>query len=375
MRLTSGGESHGKELVGIIEGMPANLKLDIDEIDAYLALRQGGYGRGDRQKIETDRIEILSGVRDKETLGSPLAFCIKNKDYDNWKAYMAPEGCDVSARRVTKVRPGHADLTGLIKYDQTDARNVLERASARETAVRVAAGSVARQLLRELGVAVSGYVVSVCDVKDENRYSFSDMEKLKDKPLFMPDEKKREQAMKKIDELKAAGDTAGGVVEVRVKGLKCGFGGCMTYADKLDARLCAALMSVQAVKGVEVGEGFEAASHPGSEVHDEIFYENDRFVRRTDNAGGIEGGMSNGEEIILRAAFKPIPTLRKGLDTVDYATKEPCKAAAERSDVCAINAAEIIAESVVCFEIASAVCDRIGSDNMRDLKKRYGELG
>ncbi len=374
MKLVTAGESHGKALVGIIEGLPSNLEIDIEEINRKLALRQSGYGRGDRQKIESDRIEILSGVRNRLTLGSPLSFSIVNADYENWKEYMAPEGCDVSRKQVTCVRPGHADLTGMIKYDQTDARNVLERASARETAVRVAAGGIAKQYLRELGVHISGYVKSVCGITDENSYGFEQLESAKDSPLFMLDGETESRAMRKIDDLKKQGDTAGGIIEIRVKGLKSGFGSCMQYTDKLDAVLCGAAMSVQAIKGVEIGLGFECASLAGSRVHDRIYYDGN-FRRATNNAGGIEGGMSNGEEIVLRAAMKPIPTLMHGLETVDYITKKPAVASKERSDVAAVCAAEIVLESAIAFVLADVVSKRLGGDNMREVKARYGLLG
>lgn len=374
MKLTTAGESHGRALVGIIEGMPSNLPIDTSLINADLALRQGGYGRGGRQKIERDKIEILSGVRNTLTLGSPLAFAVINADYKNWENCMSAESCDVSLRTLTKVRPGHADLTGLLKFGQTDARNVLERASARETAVRVCAGSIAKQYLSQLGVQVGGCVKSVCGVEDGGEYSFSELAAAKSRPLFMLDGGAEERAMRLIDELKAAGDTAGGVVEVRVHGLKSGFGSCMTYGEKLDARLAGAVMGVQAIKGVEIGLGFKAAALPGSRVHDEIFSEGGRFVRHTNNAGGIEGGMSNGEDIIIRAAMKPIPTLMRGLNTVDFVTGEKCRAAGERSDVAAICACEIIVESVVAFTIAQAVSERLGGDNMAQVKSRYSEL-
>ena len=374
IRLTSAGESHGKELVGILEGLPANLEIDIDEVNGYLALRQSGYGRGFRQKIETDRMEILAGVRNRLTLGSPLAFRVKNADYENWKAYMAPEGCDLSCKRLTRVRPGHADLTGLKKFDQTDARNILERASARESAVRVAAGSVCRQFLKALGVEIGGYVRTVCGITDEREYAFDELRSAKSRPLFMLDDGIQAAAMARIDELKAAGDTAGGIVEIRVRGLKSGFGSCMTYGEKLDARLAAGMMSVQAIKGVEVGMGFGAGMQPGSRVHDALYYKDGRYFRKTNRAGGIEGGMSNGEEIVLRAAMKPIPTLMRGLDTVDYITHEKATAAAERSDVAAICACEVILESVVATVLAQVVSERLGGDNMREVVKRYEEL-
>ncbi|HIZ64068.1 MAG TPA: chorismate synthase [Firmicutes bacterium] len=373
MKISTAGESHGKGLFCIMEGLPAGLVIDQKEIDAYLALRQSGYGRGARQKIEHDRAEILSGVRGGVTLGSPVTLAVWNRDYENWKEYMAPEGCDVSARRLTKVRPGHADLTGLKKFGGDDARNVLERASARETAVRVAAGTVCRQLLRALGVEVSGYVRSVGDVCDEKEYSFDALSSRLPE-LFMMDAAKQKEAMAYIDACREAGDTCGGVAELRVKGLKSGFGSCMTYAEKLDARLAAALMSVQAIKGVEVGLGFGAAARRGSDVHDEIFFSEGEYLRRTNRAGGIEGGMSNGEEIVLRAAMKPIPTLMRGLATVDYVTHEGVRAATERSDVCAILACEVVLECAVCAALAEVVLGRLGSDNLADLKKRYEEL-
>lgn len=374
MKITTAGESHGKGLFAIIEGLPSLLPVDIEEINACLALRQSGYGRGARQKIETDKVEILSGVRNGKTLGSPVTLAVFNRDYENWKEFMAPEGCDESVRTLTKVRPGHADLTGLKKFAQNDARNILERASARETAVRVAAGTLCRGLLREIGVEIGGYVKSVCGITDETEYPF---ERLKERlpELAMMNREVQERAMERIRTLGAEGDTCGGIAELRVKGLKSGFGSCMTYSQKLDARLCAALMSVQAIKGVEVGLGFSAAERSGKEVHDEIYYsESSGFYRNTNRAGGIEGGMSNGEELVLRAAMKPIPTLMRGLNTVDYLTKQPAKAAAERSDVCAIAACEIILESALACEIAAVVLERLGGDNLPELKERYGRL-
>ena len=374
MKLTTAGESHGKCLVGIIEGLPSNMPVDIRSINNLLSLRQSGYGRGGRQKIERDEIEILSGVRDGKTLGSPLAFAVVNRDYENWKTCMAPEGADTSCRRLTRVRPGHADLTGMIKYDTDDARNILERASARETAVRVAAGGIAMCYLKRLGVCVSGYVRSVGGVRDDVEYTFEELERAKEHPLFMLDGQMEAEAMAAIDRLKEEGDTAGGVIEVRVKGLKSGFGSCMQYSKKLDALICSAVMSVQAIKGVEIGLGFAAALRPGSAVHDEIFLKDGRPCRATNNAGGIEGGMSNGEEIVVRAAMKPIPTLMRGLNTIDTATGLAARAAGERSDVAAVCACEIIVESVVAFAVAEAVADRLGGDNLREVEERYSLL-
>ena len=374
LKWMTSGESHGQALTAIVEGLPSNLEVDTAEIDRYLALRQSGYGRGARQKIETDRVKILAGVRDRRTLGSPVCLLVENKDYANWEPYMSPYGADVTARRLTRVRPGHADLTGLRKYDQTDARNILERASARETAVRVAAGTLARMFLRALGVEVNGYVRAVAGIADEREYSFDELRGVQENELFMPDTVLCKQAKERIDAIREAKDTAGGIVEVRVHGLKSGFGSCMSYGEKLDGHLAGAVMGIQAIKGVEIGLGFAAAMRPGSAVHDEIYPENGKFVRRTNNAGGIEGGMSNGEEIVLRAAMKPIPTLMRGLNTVDYETGEACRAATERSDVCAICACEVVVESTVCFALAQAVLERLGGDNMREVVARYNDL-
>lgn len=377
MKLTTAGESHGKALVAIVEGLPAHLPVATDKIDGVLRLRQGGFGRGGRQKIEKDKVEILTGVRDGETLGSPVTLCIYNKDFANWEKVMSAEGCDKAAmqeKALTKVRPGHADLTGMLKYGQEDARNVLERASARETAIRVAAGELYRAYLQELGVEVGGFVREICGVKDEKEYAFEELSKAKTTKVGMLDKGLEEQAIEKITALREAGDTAGGVVEIRVKGLKSGFGSVMTYEEKLDGKLAQGLMSVQAVKGVEVGAGFASASRSGKEIHDEIYFEDGKYTRKTNRAGGIEGGMSNGEEIVVRVAMKPIPTLMRGLKTVDFITKEQTTAASERSDVCAIFALEIIAEAVVCQVLADAVEKRLGGDTMAEVKARYALL-
>ncbi len=378
MKLTTAGESHGKALVAIIEGLPAHLKIQTEKINAALALRQSGFGRGARQKIEKDRVEILTGVRDSETLGSPVTLCICNKDFANWESCMSAENCDedaMTAKKVTKVRPGHADLTGMLKFAQEDARNILERASARETAIRVAAGEVFKSYLAALGIEIAGYVYEVCGVKDGGRYAFNELSRAKTTALGMLDENMEKQAIEKITALKAAGDTAGGGVEIRVKGLKSGFGSMMTYAEKLDAQLAQGLMSIQAVKGVEIGAGFSVAEKSGKEIHDEIFYDEARgFYRETNRAGGIEGGMSNGEELVLRVAMKPIPTLMQGLKTVDFVDKSATIAATERSDVCAIFALEIIAEAVVAEVLANAVAKRLGGDTVQELIERYNKL-
>lgn len=378
MKLTTAGESHGKALVAIIEGLPAHLKIDIDKINGELFLRQSGYGRGGRQKIERDRAEILTGVRNCETLGSPLTLCIYNKDFENWEACMSSGTCDESvmqAKSLTKVRPGHADLTGVLKFDQTDARNILERASARETAIRVAAGGVYKQYLSALGVELAGYVKEICGVKDQGRYAFDELLRAKETDTGMLDQEAARLAKEKIDELKKDGDTAGGVVEIRVKGLKSGFGSVMTYAEKLDGQLAQGLMSIQAVKGVEFGMGFAVGKRSGKDVHDEIFYDESKgYYRETNRAGGIEGGMSNGEELVISVAMKPIPTLMKGLKTIDYNTKEKATAASERSDVCAIFALEVIAEAVVAQVLADAVAKRLGGDTIGEVKERYQRL-
>ena len=423
IRMTTAGESHGKGLFAILEGIPAGLELNIEEIDARLALRQSGYGRGVRQKIESDKVEILSGVRNRVTLGSPIALAVWNRDYENWKHCMAPEGCDAGERRLTKVRPGHADLAGMCKFGQDDARNILERASARETAVRVAAGEICRQFLAALGIEICGFVRSVGSVSDEKSYTYDAISK-RSPLLGMIDTDLEREACALIDRARKEGDTLGGVVELRVRGLKAGFGSCMTYAEKLDARLTSALMSVQAVKGVEVGLGFASARSFGSSVHDEILpppaprhperSEGSRgtqscplsrtspfmpppeetqhmpppeeggrgvgndlsraFTRRTNNAGGIEGGMSNGEELVLRAAMKPIPTVMKGLRTVDTDTLKPTLSAPERSDVCAVFACETVCEAAIAAELAKVVSERLGGDTMAELMRRNGEL-
>ncbi len=377
MKLTTAGESHGRALIAVIEGLPAHLSISVGKINEGLALRQSGFGRGARQKLEKDEAEILTGVRNGETLGSPVTLCIYNKDYANWESAMSAGKCDEAAmakKALTKLRPGHADFAGVVKFDQTDARNILERASARETAIRVAAGGVYRQYLQALGVEIAGYVREVCGVKDEGEYSFAALQSANGTQLGMLNPEIEKAATEKITQLKQAGDTAGGCVEIRVKGLKSGFGSTMTYAEKLDACLAQGLMSIQAVKGVEVGEGFAVASKSGKDVHDEIFGGGKGIYRETNRAGGIEGGMSNGEEIVLRVAMKPIPTLMRGLRTVDNLTGEATTAASERSDVCAIFALKIIAESVVAQVLADAVDKRLGGDTMAQVKERYEAL-
>ena len=372
--LTTAGESHGKGLFAIVEGIPQGLIIDLEKINGELFRRQSGYGRGARQKIESDKAEILSGVRNRTTLGSPVTLAVWNRDYENWKEFMAPEGCNTEERKVENVRPGHADLTGMKKFGVTDARNILERASARETAARVAAGGIFRQLLEALNIEVTGFVRSVGTSFDRATYTFEDVVKKRSAELAMLDRDVEKRAKKQIDSCKEAGDTLGGVIELRVRGLKSGFGSPMTYREKLDARIASTLMSVQAVKGVEVGCGFSLAEMKGSEAHDEIYYENGKFTRGSNRAGGIEGGASNGEELVFRVAMKPIPTLMRGLNTVNYNTKTPAKASTERSDVCAVPACEVVCESALLAEIAKVVSERLGGDTLSEWQKRYGEL-
>jgi chorismate synthase len=377
MKLTTAGESHGKALIAIIEGLPAHLKIDEEKINAELKLRQLGYGRSARQTIEQDEVVILSGVRAGETLASPVTLYIENKDYQNWSACMSANGCDTAVmneKRVSKVRPGHADLVGAIKYAQTDARNILERASARETAVRVAAGAVFKQYLFELGVEIVSFTRAIYTVKDGNNYSFDEIKKLKNTRTGMLDNELSKRAEEKIDELKGLGDTAGGVVEIRVKGLKNGFGGMMTYSQKLDGRLAGALVGIQAVKGVEFGDGFALAGRSGSNAHDEIFFDGKKYYRETNRAGGVEGGTSNGEELVIKLVMKPIPTLKTGLRTVDITTREQAVACAERSDICAVFSLGIIAEAVVAEVLASAIAERLGGDTIFEVKERYDKL-
>ena len=372
--LTTAGESHGKGLFAIVEGIPQGLIIDLEKINGELFRRQSGYGRGARQKIESDKAEILSGVRNRTTLGSPVTLAVWNRDYENWKEIMAPEGCNTEERIVENVRPGHADLTGMKKFGVTDARNILERASARETAARVAAGGIFRQLLEALNIEVTGFVRSVGTSFDGATYTFEDVVKKRSAELAMLDRDVEKRAKKQIDSCKEAGDTLGGVIELRVRGLKSGFGSPMTYREKLDARIASTLMSVQAVKGVEVGCGFSLAEMKGSEAHDEIYYENGKFTRGSNRAGGIEGGASNGEELVFRVVMKPIPTLMRGLNTVNYNTKTPAKASTERSDVCAVPACEVVCESALLAEIAKVVSERLGGDTLSEWQKRYGEL-
>ncbi|MDD3654165.1 MAG: chorismate synthase [Desulfotomaculaceae bacterium] len=376
LRYLTAGESHGPALTAIIEGMPAGITLTGDYVNKQLARRQMGYGRGARMRIESDEVRFLSGVRGGLTLGSPITLQIANKDWENWSQVMAPEsGARLDERVVTRPRPGHADLAGAIKYGHRDIRNVLERSSARETAARVAVGSVARRLLDELGIKVIGQVVKIGSVEAEVDNSGCE-ENLTDalaaSQLLCSDPAAERRMIVAIDQAREAGDTLGGVFKIKVFGVPAGLGSYVQWDRRLDGRLAAALMSIQAIKGVEIGLGFNAAGLAGSLVQDEIFYEQGRgFFRGSNHAGGLEGGVTNGEVIILNAAMKPIPTLYRPLQSVDLVTKEPLSASIERSDVCAVPAACVIGEAVVAWEIARACREKCGGDTLAELKDNW----
>jgi len=369
------GESHGPALTAIIEGVPAGLPLSEEYINRQLARRQGGYGRGGRMKIESDRVQFLSGVRGGLTLGSPIAVYLENRDWSNWSLIMAPGGdARLAERVVTRPRPGHADLAGAMKYRHRDLRNVLERSSARETAARVMVGSVAGRLLEELAVEIVGQVVQVGSVSVENpELPLEELRsRLAGSRLLCADRQAEQKMIAAIDRAREAGDSLGGVFEVRAYGIPPGLGSYVHWDRKLDGRLAGALMSIQAVKGVEVGLGFAAAGRPGSAVQDEIFYEPNRgFFRRTNRAGGIEGGVTNGETLVLRAAMKPIPTLYQPLKSADIITKEPFEASVERADTCAVAAACVIGEAVVSWELAAACLEKCGGDSLAELKENW----
>lgn len=378
MRYITAGESHGPQLTTIIEGVPAGLSLVADDINEELARRQKGYGRGRRMQIETDQVQILSGVRHGETLGSPIALVVENRDFAHWIKVMGAEPLTKQEekemkRKVTKPRPGHADLNGAIKYGHRDMRNVLERSSARETTVRVAAGAVAKKVLAELGIKVAGHVIEIGGVQAKE-VTYSSIEELKSiteaSPVRCLDDEAGNQMMKAIDDAKANGDSIGGIVEVIVEGMPIGVGSYVHYDRKLDAKLAAAIMSINAFKGVEIGIGFEVAHRPGSEVHDEILWNEEHgYTKRTNNAGGLEGGMTTGMPIVVRGVMKPIPTLYKPLQSVDIDTKEPFTASIERSDSCAVPAASVVAEAVVAWELATALIEQFGLDRMELIRE------
>ena len=362
-RFLTAGESHGPALTAILEGIPAGLRLDLEKINRDLARRQQGYGRGGRMKIETDKAEIVSGVRFGETIGSPITIQVKNKDFANWTDRMAAFG-EPAGEKVTAARPGHADLTGVRKYDREDIRDILERSSARETTMRVAAGAVAKQFLAALGMEISSRVLNIGGVSaDAEKKTGNETSEMNCR-----DAEAEERMKAKIREAKEAGDTLGGIFEVVVTGAPVGLGSHIQWDRRLDARLAGAMMSIQAIKGVEIGEGFGYAELPGSLAHDEMFYDAaGHVVRKTNHAGGLEGGMTNGEPIVLRAVMKPIPTLMKPLHSIDIATKQPVLASKERSDVCAVSAASVVGEAMTALVIAAAVVEKFGGDSMRDL--------
>ena len=375
LRFLTSGESHGKGLVSVIEGFPANVPVDVSLINSDLKRRMGGYGRGARMKIESDQIEIFSGVRHGSTLGSPIAFMVHNKDWVNWSEIMSAEPNPESAekRRVTRPRPGHADLVGALKYQFDDMRNVLERSSARETTSRVAVGGFCRLLLRELGILIYSHVVSIKDIRISNeqleKVSSDLIPQIESSEMRCSDPSLDEAMKKAVDEAIEKGETIGGTFEVRATGVPPGLGSYVHWDRKLDGRLAQAMMSINAIKGVDVGSGLESDPY-GSQFHDEIFYnEKDRqFFRKTNRAGGIEGGTSNGEEIIVRGIVKPIPTLRRPLMSVDFETKEPFEAQYERSDTCIVPAAGVVGEAMVTSVLAQAVQEKFGGDSLQEIK-------
>ncbi len=368
LRFMTAGESHGPRLTAILEGLPAGLKLHKEDIDRELARRQQGYGRGGRMKIETDKVEVLSGMRFNETLGGPLTLQVINKDFANWNGRMAAFG-EPEGEKVTAARPGHADLTGILKYDREDVRDILERSSARETTMRVAVGAVCKAFLCELGIKVVSHVTNIGGVAvDPSKIDRSAIGAENGSELNCYDSEAEVQMKARIDEAKAAGDTLGGIFEVIVQGAPVGLGSHIQWDRRLDARLSGAMMSIQAIKGVEIGAGFECAVLPGSQIHDEIYLEDGKIQRKTNRAGGLEGGMTNGEDIIVRAAMKPIPTLMTPLKSIDIESREAVLACKERSDTCAVSAASVVGEAMVAFVIAQAVCEKFGSDAMVDLK-------
>jgi chorismate synthase len=372
-RFTTAGESHGRGLVAILEGIPAGLPVSAERVDAELKRRQGGYGRGARMKIESDRIEWLAGVRAGETLGSPIAVLIWNRDWEHWQDVMAPEadspgGGSERRRQVTRPRPGHADLAGSLKYDRTDARDILERASARETVARVACGAICKILLGEFGIEIGSHVVELGGVTAKAISLLpSPLNAVADEsPVRCLDREAEREMVARIDAAKAAGDTLGGIVEVVGLGVPVGLGSHVSWDTKLDGRLAQALMSIPAVKGVEVGLGFEAARRKGSEVHDEIL---PGFARATNRAGGTEGGMTTGEPLALRVAMKPISTLMSPLKTVDLKTGAPAQAQSERSDVTAVPAMGVIAEAMMAIVLTEALLEKFGGDALSELKR------
>ena len=375
LRYLNAGESHGKGLMAVLEGVPAGLPLTAEMINRDLARRQGGYGRGGRMRIEKDQIEFYCGVRKGETLGSPLGLLIRNRDWDNWQDVMAAEPGPPSVERVvTRPRPGHADLVGAIKYGHRDIRNVLEKASARETAVRVAIGSVAKALLAEFDVRVVSYTIRIGSVVaprvDDYAAAF---ERAEQSQVRCADAAASEKMIERIRSAKHKGDSLGGVFEVVVTNPPVGLGSYAQWDRRLSARLAMAAMSIQAMKGVEIGMGFESAQRFGSEVHDDIYPSEIRpgFERKTNNAGGLEGGITNGQPVILRVAMKPIATLYQPRHSVDILTKEPFEATVERSDVCTVPAAGVVGEAVIAYEMANAMLEKFSGDSVDEMKRNF----
>jgi chorismate synthase len=373
LRYLTAGESHGPQLTVIIEGLPAGMPLLEEDINAELARRQKGHGRGRRMQIEKDTVQIAGGIRHGYTLGSPVALEVENNDWKHWTKVMgqepvSPEEESEIKRKISRPRPGHADLNGAIKYGHRDMRNVLERSSARETTVRVAAGAAAKKLLSLLGIEVASHVVEIGGIQSAAA-SYESLAEVKERtensPVRCLDPEAEPRMMQAIDDAKANGDSIGGIVEVIVEGMPAGVGSYVHYDRKLDAKLAAAIVSINAFKGVEFGLGFEAARKPGSEVHDEIAWNSeDGYTRKTNRLGGFEGGMTTGMPIVVRGVMKPIPTLYKPLQSVDIETKEPFTASIERSDSCAVPAAAVVAENVVAWELASAICGQFYADRM-----------
>lgn len=372
MRFLTAGESHGPQLTGIVEGLPSQLPLSVEDINPWLKKRQGGYGRGRRMVIETDTVEFASGVRAGRTTGAPVTLVIKNADYRNWLEIMDPApGNEPRKKALTAARPGHADLTGGVKYGHKDLRDVLERASARETAMRVAVGAIAHKLLSFFGVESASFVDGMAGVWSEVPFDWSLKAQIEASPVRMTDPQAEAEVIRRVDQAKASGDTLGGIIEARFKGLVMGLGSHMHWERKLDGRIAQMVMSIPAIKGVEIGTGFANAMKPGSEVHDPIYWEPSRgYYRQSNRAGGTEAGMTTGEELVVRAALKPIATLMKPLPTVDVTTHQPADAARERSDVTAVPAASVILEALVAIVLAQAYLEKFGGDTLGELIER-----
>ncbi|HMC50846.1 MAG TPA: chorismate synthase [Solirubrobacterales bacterium] len=369
-RFTTAGESHGPGLVAIVEGMPAGLELDHEALDADMARRQLGHGRGGRMKIETDTVEVRSGLRHGRTLGSPIAVLVANRDYANWEERMNPWPVDAEVDEVHLPRPGHADLVGAQKYGHDDIRNVLERASARETAARVAAGSIARGFLSALGVSVHSHVTQIASVKAPERENLGpdDFASVDEDPVRCLDAEASAAMVAEINRLRKANESLGGAFEVRAFELVPGLGSHISWEDRLDGRLAGAVASIQSVKGVSIGEAWDVAGRPGSEAHDEIFWSEQRgYFRETNHAGGLEGGMTNGLPLLVRAAIKPISTLTKPLRSVDTESKEPAQALRERTDSTVVPAAAVVAEAMVCLVLARTYREKFGGDHIDDV--------